>query len=49
MRFSRAAASFCGRQRPYKLPDCLRMTVGLDEHNERVIAALTDFMEGTGS
>ncbi|WP_422022634.1 histidinol-phosphate transaminase [Pyruvatibacter mobilis] len=33
----------------YKLPDCLRMTVGLDEHNERVIAALTDFMEGTGS
>lgn len=33
----------------YKLPDCLRMTVGLDEHNERVIAALTEFMTGDAS
>ncbi len=30
----------------YKLPDCLRMTVGLAEHNEMVVAALTDFMGG---
>lgn len=29
----------------YGLPDCLRLTVGLPDANERVIAALTAFME----
>jgi histidinol-phosphate aminotransferase len=28
----------------YGLPDCLRMTIGSDEANERSIAALTEFM-----
>lgn len=28
----------------YGLPDCLRMTIGSDEANERTIAALTEFM-----
>ena len=30
----------------YKLPDCLRLTVGLGEHNELVLAALARFMDG---
>lgn len=33
----------------YKLADCLRMTIGLAEHNEMVLAALTDFMRGEGA
>lgn len=33
----------------YKLPDCLRMTIGLAEQNELVVAALTDFMAGGAS
>ena len=28
----------------YGLPDCLRCTVGLEEHNKGVVAALRDFM-----
>jgi histidinol-phosphate aminotransferase len=28
----------------YGLPDCLRMTIGSGEANERTIAALTEFM-----
>lgn len=31
----------------YKLPDALRLTVGLAEHNEMVLAALARFMAGT--
>ena len=30
----------------YNLPDCLRLTVGLAEPNERVLAALERFMDG---
>jgi len=34
----------------YKLPDCIRLTVGLAEQNEAVIAALSDFMgQGAGA
>ena len=31
--------------RSYKLPDCLRITVGRPEDNSRVLAALTTFKE----
>lgn len=30
----------------YGLPDHLRITIGLEEHNRAVVAALTDFMKG---
>jgi histidinol-phosphate aminotransferase len=30
----------------YDLPDCLRITVGLEEHNRAVIDALSDFLAG---
>jgi histidinol-phosphate aminotransferase len=33
----------------YGLPDCLRIGIGTDEENEKVIAALTDFMKGPRS
>jgi histidinol-phosphate aminotransferase len=32
----------------YGLPDCLRMTIGLEEANRAVIAALEDFMKVSG-
>jgi len=32
----------------YKLPDCLRLTIGLAEHNRQVMDALTRFMAGEG-
>ncbi|MEQ8745970.1 histidinol-phosphate transaminase [Pyruvatibacter sp.] len=30
----------------YKLPDCLRLTIGLDEHNALAVSALRRFMAG---
>ena len=30
----------------YGLPDCLRLTVGTEEANEGVVAALAEFMKG---
>jgi len=30
----------------YGLPDHLRLTIGLEEHNRAVVAALADFLRG---
>ena len=37
---SRAAASSCGRSRPYDLPEWIRVTVGTAEQNERFLREL---------
>jgi histidinol-phosphate aminotransferase len=31
----------------YGLPDCLRVTIGTEEANRLVVAALTEFQRGT--
>jgi histidinol-phosphate aminotransferase len=33
----------------YELPDCLRLTVGTEEANRLVVAALSDFLKGEGA
>ena len=43
---TRARARSCARVGAYGLPNCLRMTIGTEEANRLVVAALRDFLRG---
>ena len=44
MRSSPRAGSFCVKSAVYKLPNALRMSVGSEEANRLVVAALKEFL-----
>jgi histidinol-phosphate aminotransferase len=44
--FLRARGLIARRMAAYRLPDCLRITVGLDDEMAAVVASLTDFSRG---
>lgn len=45
--FLRARGLIVRRMAAYRLPNCLRITVGLDDEMAAVVAGLTDFSRGT--
>ncbi|MDS4072808.1 MAG: histidinol-phosphate transaminase [Defluviicoccus sp.] len=46
-KFLRARGLIARRMAAYRLPDCLRITVGLEDEMAAVVAGLTDFSRGT--